>query len=994
MTHQAAFTPTTRSAWKLSRRGFIVVGFSGAGAQLLQACGGGGNDTPATGTSTIDPSLAVQYTAQPLTGSVSLPSGASITGLSIQSTATAATPVVDGQFAFSGFVEGPILVCAFDTAGNLVLAGLLDATHLQLSAASTALVLANYALGVAIHPQIIQDSYAALLTATGALDGLTAAISAAIVLNGSAWATLPDAGVAAAMAQVFVTFGPTDLQADAGSPGAAIAAGRGRALGVIVDPTERTSGLLANADGISKVVFQNYYRRRAYLYAERISYTPKGGAAVASPALIQPQPIKVPPVKSLPSILVLGGQLAAGVRDYYDPVSISPIAIPLAPADAAVTRYQVTAVGLGSLAGGFDPDSLTADQLSGFYQVSIEQIVFEMVLPLVINFVLPHNKAALKSLTGFAETSTVLRDLTDALLATDTIGPKIRAGKVGDAIQDVFVRIANTSSLRTILINLVKSWSDVSWTLVGESGLSLPALQSSFVDKSSKALTGAMAIFNAAKQGFDTIVIMNDLDFSHSADRFTFDTTPSVVKLNPLSSQADAIQAPIALTASVIDAQVLPNSVLSYRWTCACLFGNISDHLHTNQQNGTTFNGATNVLAYNPTGHALGGDIETVTVQIFLGPIPDPIDNRQPLGQASSTITYNAVVLPASPNLEAGASQTFTLGPLSSKLPNGLQFVWTMTGRLGTVGGSTTTTTSTPSVVFQAGLLSGIDTLTVQILDANNTVLTSGATQVSVLNATFTLTPASLTAYGPHEVMRFQVTSTAGMPADTRYLWTATKGAMAEINTNWTSGGPNQLTTTSLANYNVPAAYPNNGQPLTDIVTVEALNTAGTVLATAQATVTYGTAPYIELLYYYVPGGKNIDSVIAGVPDSSRAGHCTSPLCGVATTDAFIVNIPSGSGGPVAQLVLTVPIGGFPSGSFTVIDPPSISHPSPAAGTVWINGSANSSLGTYPVTGGSLTITSTMGAPGGGQYVGFSIDWDTSTAGSKVMGNGMVIMHA
>ncbi|MDQ2736866.1 MAG: hypothetical protein M3Y55_18170, partial [Pseudomonadota bacterium] len=240
------------------------------------------------------------------------------------------TAVVDGKFAFSGFAEGPIFVGAFDVAGNLVLAGLLDATHLQLSAASTALVLANYALGVPIHPQIIQDSYAALLTAPGALDGLTAAISEAILVNGSAWMSLPDAGMAAAMSQLFVTFGPTALQTDGTGPGAAAVTGRKHALGVIVDPTERISGLQANADGISKVVFQNYYRRREYLYAERLSYTATGGgAAIASPALIQPQPIKVPPVKSLPSILVLGGQLAVGVRDYYAPISISPIAIPL-----------------------------------------------------------------------------------------------------------------------------------------------------------------------------------------------------------------------------------------------------------------------------------------------------------------------------------------------------------------------------------------------------------------------------------------------------------------------------------------------------------------------------------------------------------------------------------------------------------------------------------------------------------------------------------------
>lgn len=765
---------TLTQALLQSRRTFVL---RSAGAMAfplaLVGCGGGGSDSTPTvngSDATVDPGTKIQFTAQPLNGSILLPGAVSIPGLSIQSMGTASTSVVNNQFAFNGFAEGPILVGAFDATGNLVLAGLLDATHLQLSAATTALVLASYALSVSIHPSEIQDGYTAVLTAPGALDGLASTISAAIQANGAPWMSTADAGMSAAMAQVFAKFGPTALQTAAGD------AGRAHALGVIVVPTDRTSGLLANADGIGKVVFQNYYRRRVYLYAERMTYTPRGGLLTNSHEFIQPQPIKVPSVKSLPSILILAGQLIAGVKDYYDPISISPIAIPLYPSDAAVTRYQVTAVGLGNIPGGLDVNELSAEQLKGLQQVSADQVILEIVLPLVINFVLPHNKKALKSIYDFAETSTILRDLSDALLAIDTIGPKIQAGKAGDAIQDILLRIVNTSSLRTLLINLVKSWADVSWTLVGDSGLTLVTLQSEFVDKSSKALTGAMAIFNAAKQGFDTLVIMNDLDGSHPADRFTFDTTPSVVKLNPLSVQADHLQAPIPFTASVIDAEVLPNSVLSYRWHCECLFGDISDALHSSVNAGTTFNGSSDVLAYNPTGKGSGGDTETVTVQVFLGAIPDPIDNRQPLGQASSTITYNVAISPSPLQLQVSTQQIFTAAMSARVLESGvvLQYVWTLSGT-GSIGAGASVPTTSPSISYTAPANPGTDTLSLKVLTTTGGVITQGSVTITTLGAA----AAGISPQNPRvprsTLLNFTVASSgASFPSGTTFRWVLT----------------------------------------------------------------------------------------------------------------------------------------------------------------------------------------------------------------------------
>lgn len=61
--------------------------------------------------------------------------------------------------------------------------------------------------------------------------------------------------------------------------------------GVIIDKTDRVSGLQVTADGAGTMSIANYYRRRVYVYVDRVSYKVKGGASVDFPGAIPPQPI-------------------------------------------------------------------------------------------------------------------------------------------------------------------------------------------------------------------------------------------------------------------------------------------------------------------------------------------------------------------------------------------------------------------------------------------------------------------------------------------------------------------------------------------------------------------------------------------------------------------------------------------------------------------------------------------------------------------------------
>ncbi|MGC4047866.1 MAG: hypothetical protein QM758_29065 [Armatimonas sp.] len=65
------------------------------------------------------------------------------------------------------------------------------------------------------------------------------------------------------------------------------------------------------------------------------------------------------------------GQLLAGQRDYYEPVTYGPVSIPVTPADAASTTYAATALGLGAVTTPEALDQLSAVQYRGWLEVVV-----------------------------------------------------------------------------------------------------------------------------------------------------------------------------------------------------------------------------------------------------------------------------------------------------------------------------------------------------------------------------------------------------------------------------------------------------------------------------------------------------------------------------------------------------------------------------------------------------------------------------------------------
>ena len=946
----------------------------------LAGCGGGGGD-PSPPEQVNDPTVVpVVMTQSAGRGIVVMPAGASVRVASVTNVYASNAPAADGGFAFVSAAESRLLAVGADTDGNTLLYGLLQSGKGELSARSTAVVLAYAFLGVGVYLEQAQLAYLSAIESSPDLRGLENAVAAALVARGSGWLDPADTVLVGAIAAIQASLSaPARQAASLAREGRSATLGiqgsdvEVRPLGISLDKTDRTSGLQVTTDGIGSLQVTNYYRRRSYLYVDRVSYrTEYTGADHDAKATINPYPTKMPAVKGISNAFVTLGQLFGGNLSFYQPVTTDAIAVPLAPTEAVLTHYTVTAVGLGANDG--DSSSLTNEQELGLALVSAETIVLDLVVPIICGILIPTQKVAIDDWVEFKNGNGILKDLVGAIAASPDIIAKAKAGKSAEAGWDALLLIVKSETLKRALLAFFQFGAEKMFKD------SAARDNPKFVSDGTKKVLDFVSAVNVGFQAFDIAVIGVQISLCNRVDQFAIDVTKSNVKLNPLNPSIDwPVQK--AFTLSVIDADVPSGSALSYTWKCTCVWGDISDGLHTNAANGNSFDSTSPTLTYAPnTQHALGGEQEVITGIAYFG----QINNRVPLGQATTTITYNAPITPDNPSLAINTDQTFTAGISTKLLQSGraLKYVWTVTGGHGTVGGAATQTTDTPSVVYRAGVGGGSDTMSLKVVDLLQVVYTSGSTQILVANALFTISPPTIDIAGPLTVYSFDAQGAAALPTDTTYRWTTKNGNMAPPNTDWTNNGTKQIVGGPRADYSVPEAFPTNGVGKTDTVTCEALNPAGTVLVSAQATVTYGDQPYVRFKYFDTQAGRVLDIPVTSGISVRRS---TNAFAG---TDLIEISVADGNGGAVFNARLVVAIGGNLAGSFTFVSANGLNGNKLVPGQGYFLGRLHSPQ----ITGGVLTVNSSVPAPGGGTYVGFSFNWDTTMSGSPVVGNGVVLL--
>ncbi len=818
---------------------------------LLADCGGSGGGAPViesttigTGTTSTAPPL-VTLTALSTTGTIVLPAGAPVALATVASLFSQSTPAADGSFTVTAVKEAPLVVAAYTAANQPVLMGFAQDGTVVLSAKSTAVVLAYLALGVGAYVPQVQLAYVSAIQNASGLAALESAVTAAIVADGALWLNPANATLANALVAVQHELSPAALAAAVSATSAASTDSAGvRSAEVhdaVVDRNGIVSGLQMLATATGTLTIENYYRRRSYVYVNKVAYTLPGSAdEIASPAAIGTQPITISPTDGLGNFIAnlgtaLGYASTGQVPTFYDPNLSDPISIPLSPDNASSTTYTVTAVGLGVHAGDFA--QLTAPQRTGWMNVCLLSLVCDLIGPAVASVVLPGMAESLSdALSAYAIAFNGIADITSAIGAVPGLQDDLAAGNMTALFFDGINAITTTNSIPKLIEIILNFGQQVGLkgAVSGTTGAPpKPAVPSELIN----TVMGYFGHLNAALTAVDTVVQGLQLANCNLADVFTITQTPAHILLVPSTKMfVYPNTAPIPFTVSINDPDIPNNAVLTYNWGCSCQFGEIGSGGHASGLGtATSFDSTQAVCSYAPANsQALGGDTDSLTVKVFLG--AGSSANLPALAQTSTVITYYAPITPSGMQISPGAQQQLTAG-ISANLnnPQPFQYVWTCTGGNGAFPSGATQTTTDPSILYIASQSAdGTDTINLMVTDANGTLVTKGTTTISTEpQLVATITPASPTQLNPGQMQSFSVTVTtksgAALPAGLTYQWSVSG-----------LGTLTPPTTMESVGYTAPSVS------TTDTLTVSVNASDGTALARATESIMVGN-PWVGM---------------------------------------------------------------------------------------------------------------------------------------------------
>jgi hypothetical protein len=590
----------------MKRRDYLSSSLALAWAGLLAGCGGGGS-SPSTPT---DPDPSAPQ------GRVNLPTGMSTAGMAVRTLQGSQTVRSDGSFPLVIEAGGPSLAVATGAGGKPLLYGFARAERPDLSVRTTAEVLAFVACGGVCLPGVMQPVLVAELGRAN-LSRLEAALTQLLITHGEGWLDAPDAALKTALIEDTKPFRVASPVARASAPG------RVRPLAAVVTPTDRVSGITVESDGLGTTVATNYFRRRAYVFAERISYVDSTGATRASAANLTPQPIALSPVKSATSALPVFSDYLAGVGDFFLPVKGDPIACALTPGDARSTLYRVTAVGLGPFAGAFD--ELTPEQQEYWLDAALRSLVIDLIIPFVTGLVIPLNGAKIDRFLGdLNNTNGFVKDIISALAAQPDIIAKAKAGNNSEAGWDGVLVLLGSETLKIGLLQAL-------WAFLDLRDIS----QGIFMVEAFEKMNGILTAVDLGLQATDTIFQLMDLGRSERASQWDVVVTPAKLELTPKAASVT-----VATTADfavrVLDSGI-DSGLVTYRWSVA--IGTLTNT--TNGATGTQLDTSAGSIRYRAPNTVTDNEKTTLTVEAFLGGVNDP--NRRSLGTASAALTLRSV---------------------------------------------------------------------------------------------------------------------------------------------------------------------------------------------------------------------------------------------------------------------------------------------------------------------------------------------------------------
>ncbi|MEZ4268500.1 MAG: hypothetical protein R3F39_19215 [Myxococcota bacterium] len=596
-----------------------------------------------------------------ISGRVELPPG--VEAASVVN-ALGSAQVTAGAFEIAAYSEGRQLAVALSASGDPLLMGWLGADHDTLSARSTIDVAAFWAAGGPTVPPELAGRFRELLEESSRLEPAADALTAALAASPQGL-TKPASEVAAALTAALFEL----LPRQAVLPTA-----------LLVNPATDLSGIrLDQLSGFNEITIVNTFRRRAHVFVDRVSIIDETGEH-ASPEFITDRPIRS--VKGLEGGLGTIGQILNATQApggfsqsedvAYVPISEGPIRLSNVPG-AKRTRYRVAVVGPGASVG--DYSTLSEVEVSQQQQTSLEFLVAEVLLPSVLNVLIPSSKIHEYLDLKNPLAQSMVTDIANRLVVNaPVLLTRIKDFDLQGAIGEIYTLLGSSGVVREFVLELIiESTYDFRSDPSGK-GFSRATAMADAFNKFNGILTGVDIATTVIDQG----LVLRDIASSNAADVWTVDVADATVRLDPKESTVE-VDDLVTLTAKVVDGG--EDSVFEYRFTTAGKAGTIQSALHS----------GTDVTSSDPFITYVARNPGTETIKVDVHEIR--LNARPYVGSATVTVTVEGTgvfVTPEILTVSAFGKAALSATVFGTGIPETLTFRWESVGEHGGLGGAPT----------------------------------------------------------------------------------------------------------------------------------------------------------------------------------------------------------------------------------------------------------------------------------------------------------------
>ncbi|MGY6522184.1 MAG: hypothetical protein ACXIUD_10665 [Mongoliitalea sp.] len=609
-------------------------------------------------------------------GKMSLVTG--FTGMPVTSDGTSDAVIPSGMTRIAYLV---------DEAEEVLLMGFVNSSQKEVSAASTAEVLAYFSSDLVFGPAELDEKVFGNFDQLPGFPEFSEAVQARILQSPT---LLKGAQLQGDLVKFYEGLGQLGDEIDI------------RARQVNVSPTGVQSGIQIYDIDFQNIEVKNRFRRRTHAFLYKTAFKNKeGNETVLLPSIGGGEQAKkefsIVPTLAVQSFLgVLTDWVSGSGMEFVETVS-DPVNIPLAENESEAT-YRLRIIGPGIMDYPNGPVRMTNAEKSKWNRLMLETFTLDFLLPVMSAAIGYETKKGEKpfrqNFEGFVKAAEEL------IAAEPAISEFIEKGEFKVALKEF---------LWTMYDSKRGDWQDLVKAFM--SGVAKTQDPGAFVDSPTQVnekTNQALRLMNVV----DNVILATDVA------RFTYHIvrSNSLEEFKVVSRQHDIKLSPNQASVTVFTNQDFTvetktelgdGQAFLYKWSTSGTYGNIRDNLGNN---GKSFENGQKTVTYRAEGSNIpDGATETITVQAFVKQGP----NETKIGEATATVSVKPARLEIKPDGVTLVGKEKQKLALYIEWANGdafenassfdYKYEWSTPGRYGKFDGSmTNATTRNPRIIYQA----------------------------------------------------------------------------------------------------------------------------------------------------------------------------------------------------------------------------------------------------------------------------------------------------